>query len=149
MHSVAAVFEPRERSGLEWRSLEQMVADWAGFLSRPDIGGMLRRLYSSAEEYPELLEAYWDRHGRHHWEAVQSTLEQARDQGQLADDAEIDVIQEMLFGTVLYRLVASPQATRRVTDRDLPQRRPAAGRIPDRSAATSLRLDAEQNRAVT
>jgi hypothetical protein len=80
---------------------------------------------------------------------VQSTLEQARDQGQLADDAEIDVIQEMLFGTVLYRLVASPQATRRVTDRDLPQRRPAAGRIPDRSAATSLRLDAEQNRAVT
>jgi hypothetical protein len=66
VHSVAAVFEPRERSGLEWRSLEQMVADWAGFLSRPDIGGVLRRLYSSAEEYPELLEAYWDRHGRHH-----------------------------------------------------------------------------------
>jgi hypothetical protein len=81
-----------------------------GFLSRPNIGRVLRRLYSSAEEYPELLVAYWDRHGRHHWEAMQSTLEQARDQGQLAEDAEIDVIQEMLFGTVLYQLVASHQA---------------------------------------
>jgi hypothetical protein len=41
---------------------------------------------------------------------VQSTLEQARDQGQLGEDAEIDVIQGMLFGTVLYQLVASHQA---------------------------------------
>jgi hypothetical protein len=56
------------------------------------------------------LEVYWDHHGRHHWAAVQSTLKQARDQGQLAEDAEIDVIQEILFGTVLYQLVASDQA---------------------------------------
>ena len=41
---------------------------------------------------------------------MQSTLEQARDQGPLGEDAEIDVIQGMLFGTVLYQLVASHQA---------------------------------------
>jgi AcrR family transcriptional regulator len=56
VYTVAAVFEPSERGGLEWRSLEQMVNEWAGFLSRPKIGRVLRRLYSSAEEYPELLE---------------------------------------------------------------------------------------------
>ena len=110
VHTVAAVFEPPKRGGLEWRSLEQMVTDWAEFLSRPNIGRVLRRLYSSAEEYPELLGVYWDLHGRHHWAAVQSTLNQARDQGHLAEDAEIDVIQEILFGTVLYQLVASHQA---------------------------------------
>lgn len=110
VHTVAAVFEPPKRGGLEWRSLEQMVTDWAEFLSRPNIGRVLRRLYSSAEEYPDLLEVYWDRHGRHHWAAVQSTLKQARDQGQLAEDAQIDVIQEILFGTVLYQLVAGHQA---------------------------------------
>ena len=77
VHTVAAVFEPPKRGGLEWRSLEQMVTDWAEFLSRPNIGRVLRRLYSSAEEYPELLQVYWDRHGRHHWAAVHPVNPQA------------------------------------------------------------------------
>ena len=142
--NVSNGFELPERGGLEWRSLEQMVTNWAEFPSRPNIGRVLRRLYSSAEEYPELLGVYWDLHGRHHWAAGQSTLNQARDQGHLAEDAEIAVIQEILFGTVLYQLVASRQAP---DARQIETSLNAVLRqvnIPDWSAASSLMFDAER-----
>ena len=70
VHTVAAVFEPPEPGRPGMAESEQMVNDWAEFLGRPNIGRVLRRLYSSAEKYPELLEVYWDRHARRHWAAV-------------------------------------------------------------------------------
>jgi hypothetical protein len=85
-----------------------MVVDWAEFLSQPILRRMLRRLYGSVDDYPELLQAYWDSHGQPHSLGVRAVLEQARDQGQFDHDADLDLIHEILYATIIYDLAAEP-----------------------------------------
>jgi AcrR family transcriptional regulator len=91
-----------------WQDMADMVADWAQFLSQPILRRMLRRLYGSIDDYPELVQTYWDSHGQHHWSGVRAVLEQARDQGQFPQDADLDVIHEILYATIIYDLAAQP-----------------------------------------
>jgi AcrR family transcriptional regulator len=42
----------------QWQGIPDMVADWSQFLSQPVLRRMLRRLYGSVDDYPDLLRAY-------------------------------------------------------------------------------------------
>jgi hypothetical protein len=88
--------------------MRDMVADWAQFLSQPILRRMLRRLYGSVDDYPELLQAYWDSHGQRHWSGVRAVLEQACDQGQFDRNADLHLIHEILYATIIYDLAAQP-----------------------------------------
>jgi AcrR family transcriptional regulator len=92
----------------QWQGMPDMVADWSQFLSQPVLRRMLRRLYGSVDDYPELLQAYWDSHGQRHWSGVRAVLEQARDQGQFPRDADLHLIHEILYATIIYDLAAQP-----------------------------------------
>jgi hypothetical protein len=88
--------------------MHDMVVDWAEFLSQPILRRMLRRLYGSVDDYPELLKAYWDSHGQRHWSGVRTVLERARDQGQFDHNADLGLIYEILYATIIYDLAAEP-----------------------------------------
>jgi AcrR family transcriptional regulator len=92
----------------QWQDIADMIADWSQFLSQPILRRMLRRLYGSVDDYPELLQAYWDSHGQRHWSGVRAVLEQARDQGQFPQDADLNLIHEILYATIIYDLAAQP-----------------------------------------
>ncbi|GII75164.1 TetR family transcriptional regulator [Sphaerisporangium rufum] len=98
-------------AALHWPDVGRMLADWAGYLSGPGNRKMLRRLYSAADDYPELLQAYRDTHGHQRAAAVRATLEQARDRGELAPDTDLAALQHLLQGAVLHHLVTFPDTT--------------------------------------
>jgi AcrR family transcriptional regulator len=93
------------------------LSQWQGIPDRSSTGpnssaNQFRAACSAAcgsvDDYPELLQAYWDSHGQHHWSGVRATLEQARDQGQFPHDADLNLIHEILYATIIYDLAAQP-----------------------------------------
>jgi len=88
--------------------MRDMGVDWAEFLSQPILRRMLRRLYGSVDDYPELLQAYWYGHGQRHWSGERAVLDRARDQGQFDHGADLDLIHEILYATIIYDLAAEP-----------------------------------------
>ncbi|GAA4223466.1 AcrR family transcriptional regulator [Streptosporangium album] len=93
---------------LDWPDIDSMLTDWARYLSRPRNRRMLRRLYGSVDDYPELLAAYRNSPGRHRASAVGTMLSRARDDGRLPPESDVRILQEMLNGAVLHHLGAYP-----------------------------------------
>ncbi|MEV0261293.1 TetR/AcrR family transcriptional regulator [Streptomyces sp. NPDC050617] len=91
--------------------IEAMVADWAGYLSRPRTRRLIRRLYGSVDDLPELLHAYHRSHGGPRDQAVHSALEQARAAGRLPADSDPDILRQLLSGAALHHLAACPDTT--------------------------------------
>ena len=108
IHAIESAHRELTAEVPQWQDIRDMVVDWAEFLSQPILRRMLRRLYGSVDDYPELLKAYWDSHGQRHWLGVRAVLEQARDQGQFDHDADLDLIHEILYATIIYDLAAEP-----------------------------------------
>ncbi|MFC5826030.1 TetR/AcrR family transcriptional regulator [Nonomuraea insulae] len=92
----------------EWPDIEQMLDNWATYLSDPRNRRMLRRLYGAVDDYPELLRTYRNSHGRRRADAENATLRRSRERGQLPRDKDLDVVQQMLNGAVLHHLGAYP-----------------------------------------
>jgi AcrR family transcriptional regulator len=108
IHAIESAHHELAPEPPQWQDISEMVADWAQFLSQPILRRMLRRLHGSVDDYPELLQAYWHSHGQHHWSGVRAVLEQARDQGQFPQDADLNLIQQILYATIIYDLAAQP-----------------------------------------
>jgi len=106
--SVEAIRIEDDPEQLAWPSIEAMVADWAEVLARPRNRRLVRRLYGSIDDYPELLQAYGEANGRHRVRATRAALERARDEGRLPADADVEVIQQLLSGAVLHHLGTAP-----------------------------------------
>jgi AcrR family transcriptional regulator len=115
IHAIESAHRELAAEVPQWRDMRDMVVDWAEFLSQPILRRMLRRLYGSVDDYPELLQAYWYSHGQRHWSGVRAVLERARDQGQFDHDADLDLIHEILYATIIYDLAAEPD-TRNARD---------------------------------
>ena len=108
IHAIESAHRELAADIPQWQDIRDMVVDWAEFLSQPILRRMLRRLHGSVDDYPELLQAYWDSHGQRHWLGVRAVLERARDQGQFDRDADLDLIHEILYATIIYDLAAEP-----------------------------------------
>ncbi|WP_336206479.1 TetR/AcrR family transcriptional regulator [Nonomuraea sp. LPB2021202275-12-8] len=93
-----------------WRDIEHMVAEWALYLSHPRHRRLLRRLYGSVDDHPELLSAYLEANGGRRAAAVGDTLRRARDAGQLPADRDLAVVQQLLNGAILHHLGMRPGA---------------------------------------
>lgn len=91
--------------------VEAMLTDWAAYLSQPRARMLVRRLYGTVDDLPDLLRAYHEVHGRQRSEAVRAALEKARAAGQFHRDIDTRVLQEMLSGAALQHLASYPDDT--------------------------------------
>ncbi|MEV6777045.1 TetR/AcrR family transcriptional regulator [Streptomyces syringium] len=96
---------------LDWPDIDGMITDWADHLSRPRARRLIRRLYGTVDDLPELLRAYDSAHGRRRGRAVRTTLERARAAGQLPPGSDPGILQQILSGAALQHLAAYPDTT--------------------------------------
>ncbi|GAA0528384.1 TetR family transcriptional regulator [Saccharopolyspora subtropica] len=92
----------------EIRDVEHLLVGWASVLANPRQRRLLRRLYGAIEDYPGLARAYRDLFGRERDQTRRNVLEQARDRGQLPEDADLDVVLDLLTGAVWQHLATRP-----------------------------------------
>lgn len=95
----------------EIEDLEQLLAGWAGVLADPRQRRLLRRLYGAIEDDPELAQTYQSQFGRHRDHTRRDVLTRAREAGQLPEDADIDVLLDLLTGAVWQHLAAYPDTS--------------------------------------
>ncbi|CAM03738.1 TetR family transcriptional regulator [Saccharopolyspora erythraea NRRL 2338] len=101
-------YRDADTGGLEWPDVDAMVAHWAALLAHPRDRKLMRRLYAAADDYPELLRAYADAHGRRGVEAVRATLDRAREAGELPPHVDSAVLQQMFAGAALLYVSVHP-----------------------------------------
>ncbi|MFC7307064.1 TetR/AcrR family transcriptional regulator [Streptomyces monticola] len=94
----------------DWPDTDAMITAWAEQLSSLRARSLVRRLYATVDDLPELLAAYQRAHGAHRGEAVRATLERARAAGQFPPDSDLEVLQHILSGAALQHLAAHPGA---------------------------------------
>ncbi|MFC4116125.1 TetR/AcrR family transcriptional regulator [Nonomuraea zeae] len=87
-----------------WRDLDHMFGDWAEHLADPRNRRLLRRLYGSVDDYPELITTYRSVNGGRRAALVREMLTRTRDLGLLPPDIDVDVVSELLSGAVLNHL---------------------------------------------
>ncbi|MFH8349570.1 TetR/AcrR family transcriptional regulator [Streptomyces sp. NPDC018045] len=100
-----------EPASMDWPDIDSMVTAWADHLGTPRARRLVRRLYATVDDLPELLRAYHKAHGGHRSRAVRTTLERARAAGQLPPDSDPEILQQMLSGAALQHLAAYPDTT--------------------------------------
>ncbi|WP_063788981.1 TetR/AcrR family transcriptional regulator, partial [Streptomyces sp. NRRL F-5755] len=98
-------------AAMDWPDLDTMITAWAEHLSTPRARKLMRRLYGTVDDLPELLHAYHQAHGSHHSLAVRTTLQRARTAGQLPPTSDPDILQQLLSGAALQHLAAHPDTT--------------------------------------
>ncbi|MFG2888120.1 TetR/AcrR family transcriptional regulator [Streptomyces sp. NPDC048248] len=98
-------------SSMDWPDIDSMVTAWADHLGKPRARKLIRRLYGTVDDLPELLHAYQKAHGTHRSLAVRTTLERARAAGQLPPDSDPEILQQLLGGAALQHLAARPDTT--------------------------------------
>ncbi|MET9291384.1 TetR/AcrR family transcriptional regulator [Streptomyces sp. NPDC003077] len=96
---------------MHWPDIDSMVTAWADHLSDPRARRLIRRLYGTIDDLPELLRAYHRAHGSHRGLAVRTTLERARAAGQLPPGSDPDILQQLLSGAALQHLATHPDTT--------------------------------------
>ncbi|GAB2924388.1 TetR/AcrR family transcriptional regulator [Nonomuraea fastidiosa] len=91
-----------------WRDLEHLFADWGRYLAVPRNRRLLRRLYGSRDDHPELLETWRKVNGGRRAAAVRDVLVRARESGRLPAALDVDVVQEVLTAAVMLHVGTHP-----------------------------------------
>ncbi|QFU91136.1 TetR/AcrR family transcriptional regulator [Amycolatopsis sp. YIM 10] len=104
-------YRDMEAEALNSPNVEAMLTDWAAYLSQPRARLLIRRLYGTVDDLPDLLRTYHEVHGRHRSDAVRNALDKARAGGQLPRGIDTKVLQETLSGAALQHLAAYPDNT--------------------------------------
>ncbi|MEV0236749.1 TetR/AcrR family transcriptional regulator [Nonomuraea sp. NPDC050786] len=91
-----------------WRDLDHMFGDWAGHLAEPRNRVLLRRVFGTVDDYPELIRAYQEANAGRRAAVVREALHLARDRGELPAHVDVDVVQDVLTSAVIGHLVSRP-----------------------------------------
>lgn len=92
----------------EIRDIEHLLTGWATVLADPRQRRLLRRLYGSFEDFPEIADAYRDQLGEQRSDARMRVFERARELGELPADTDAQVLLDMLTGAGWQHLVTRP-----------------------------------------
>jgi AcrR family transcriptional regulator len=77
-------------------------------LADPGLAPLAARLLGASRSHPELLRAYWDGMLAPRREAFARSIAAMQAAGRLPRDADPDVLQDMISGALVYRLLLSP-----------------------------------------
>jgi AcrR family transcriptional regulator len=108
---VLAMFRERIAVALPPPSVgtaEEAIRDAARALIRPlngHLGKVLSELIAEGQSEPEILRELFDKHIRGHQEADAADIERGKMSGELASDADPQLIIDAVFGAIFYRLL--------------------------------------------
>jgi AcrR family transcriptional regulator len=88
-----------------------LVATWSAGLSEPRARRLLRRMMSVPRDHPELWAAFREASVDSRDQSVHDLVVRARENGQLAADADVETVQELLTGAVAVHLTNYPDDT--------------------------------------
>ncbi|MGV0787520.1 TetR/AcrR family transcriptional regulator [Mycolicibacterium sp. XJ2] len=122
---VADAIEAHVSTDIQWPTREEIAAGHIHDLLRHNISGAARtatdprfraliaQIYGSAVTHPELMRMYWDRYIQPRRDLVFAMLERAQRGGAVDEDADLDVLVDMLAGAVTYRVLQPNPPTER------------------------------------
>ena len=122
---VADAIEAHVGSDLEWPTPEQIAAipprvivkrnveAAARTAADPKFRALVAQIYGSAVTHPLLMQTYWDHYILPRRTLAVAMLKRAQEEGAVADDADLDVLVDMLAGGVTYRVLQPDQPTAR------------------------------------
>jgi AcrR family transcriptional regulator len=88
-----------------------LVATWSAGLSDPRVRRLLRRMMSVPRDHPELWAAFREASVDSRDQSVHDLVIRARENGQLAADADVEMVQALLTGAVAVHLTNYPDNT--------------------------------------
>jgi AcrR family transcriptional regulator len=95
----------------EIRDLEHLLTGWAAALADPRQRRLLRRLYGTFEDYPEIADAYERQLGAQRSDVRREVFERARDNGELPPDTDPQVLLDLLTGAGWQHLITRPDTS--------------------------------------
>ncbi|MFC8799794.1 TetR/AcrR family transcriptional regulator [Promicromonospora sp. NPDC057138] len=95
----------------EIRDVEHLLTGWASVLADPRQRRLLRRLYATFEDYPEVADVYQKQLGDQRSDTRMKVFEGARDIGELPPDTDPQVLLDMLTGAGWQHLVTRPDTS--------------------------------------
>ncbi len=108
---VLAMFQERIAVALPPPSIgtaEETIRDMARALIGPlngQLGKVLSELIAEGQSEPAILRELFDKHIRGHHEANAADIERGKTSGELASDADPELIIDAVFGAIFYRLL--------------------------------------------
>ena len=89
---------------------EQLMDSWTGTFGDPRFRAVLAQLIGSSTSHPALLATYREQYVEPRRRLIRAALERARQDGRLAEDADIDAVIDMVVGAAMYRMLIDPAA---------------------------------------
>ncbi|MGO4125059.1 TetR/AcrR family transcriptional regulator [Inquilinus sp. YAF38] len=89
-------------------TLHRMMEAGAELMASDDNRKLLARLIGSVQSHPRLLAIYWETYLRPRREAFGVMLDQAKMRGELSASADTAMLQDMMGGAMLHRLLIDP-----------------------------------------
>jgi AcrR family transcriptional regulator len=139
---VADAIEAHVGTDLQWPSRDEIqsvpprvlvqrnVAAAARTAADPKFRALVAQIYGSAVTHPLLMQAYWDNYIRPRRTLVIAMLERAQADGAIDENADLEVIVDMLAGAVTYRVLQPNPPTARQMKRYLEEAYRQVGLLP-------------------
>jgi AcrR family transcriptional regulator len=91
------------------KQLPRVLTDaLAEMFTRPEFQKVVARLIGSVPTCPELMETYWSNCLAPRRRLISSLLEQARSQGLIRDDADPELLMDLISGAVIHHTLLRP-----------------------------------------
>ena len=87
----------------------QLVLGVADIMTRPKLRKLVTRLIGSVPDHPHLFEVYRERYFAPRRRAMVGALRRVQAAGALSAKADVEIIADMLAGTLVYRFALAPQ----------------------------------------
>lgn len=85
--------------------LENTLKESAELAASHDFRALVARVLGSSVSHPALMKTYWKHYILPRRKAAGAMLEQAKQEGRLRPDADLDVLIDMMAGAVVYRVL--------------------------------------------
>jgi AcrR family transcriptional regulator len=141
-HLVADAIEAHVTSDMKWPTREEVaaippqalvkrnIAAAARAASDPSFRALVAQVYGSAVSHPLLMQTYWEHYIQPRRDLAVAMLERAQMDGSVAEDADLDVLVDMLAGAVTYRVLQPNPPTARQMRRYLESAYRQVGLLP-------------------
>ncbi|MFE4466842.1 TetR-like C-terminal domain-containing protein [Oerskovia sp. NPDC056781] len=87
------------------RDLRNQLHAHVSLLARPDVGPVIATLIGAAQDDPELAEAWSRNYSSIRRRTAVERLQRAKDQGQIHQDVDLQVVVDQLWGACYHRLL--------------------------------------------